>query len=173
MKRTKVFLSFVMILCFGMTAVAALFAGDLKISFKSVPKIDDSFEFLQLRTKLQESRKPAEKNNVHFAIAEYYLKVNDLHDAQAALAQHINSEVVDITTLLANVYLYKIANYRHDQAQVDRLKKEIFDNKFVLLFEKFKQINYTSLLGNTYEVRHFVDRIEVFLNGDVLETFGS
>ncbi len=174
MKTMRILVVFLMILCHKMERAAYLFANDLQIPLKSSPQIDDSFQFLDLRNKLQESRfKPEERNKTHFAIVEYYLKTNDLTDAQMALDQHIQSDLVDITTLLANVYLYKIANYRQDQPKMDLLKKGIFDNKFVLLFEKFQQIHFTSLLGNKYEIRHFVDRIEVLLNGDVLEKIGS
>lgn len=174
MKTPRIFRNLVIVLAMEMFSAASLFADNLQIPFKSLQARDDSFKLFELRSRLQEAKvKPEERNKLHFAMAEYYLKLNDLTDAQMALEEHVKGVVVDMTTLLANVYLYKLANHRRDQTRAEFLKKEIFDKKFVLLFEKFKQVHYTSLLGNQYDIRYFVDRIEVLLNGDVLEKVSS
>ncbi|MFA5060476.1 MAG: hypothetical protein WC676_07615 [Candidatus Omnitrophota bacterium] len=130
--------------------------------------LDRDFErFISLRKKLSEERNERRIKNIEFAIAEYYFKINDFVDARLAFEDYKKNRLADLHILLANCYLYKIAQTAGQAQITEDLKKEIFNKQFVLLFDRYKSIKYKSLLGSQYEILYFVDKIDVFLNGDV------
>ena len=129
----------------------------------------DLQKFFRLRRKLQEDIKDTQRNKVNFAIGEYYFKVNDFTDAQQTFEDYLSHSPVGITTFLAKVYLYKIAKINGNQGRMNTIKKEMFQNRFILLFDQYKILKDASLFDNKYEVHYFVDRIKIFLNGDVFE----
>ena len=129
-------------------------------------------KFISFRSRLSKKIRPAERMQIEFALAEYYFRVNDVFDARSSFQEFIKNNPVGLSTLLANVYLYKIARMTNTQEKTSEIKKEIFKDQFILLFDKYKTLKYTSLYGNTYEVRYFVDKIEIFLNGDIFEQIG-
>lgn len=129
----------------------------------------DLKKFMSLRAKLHNTAKASEKKAITFAIAEYYFKTNSLVDAKREFETYARQDSGSITDFLARVYLYKIAKARKNEIRMIDLKKEIFKDQFILLFDQYKTKQYVSLLGSKYEIRYFVDKIEVFLNGDIFE----
>ena len=129
----------------------------------------DLEKFIHLRGKLQGKIRDSERSKVDFAIAEYYFKVKDFIDAKRAFEDYINHIPVGISALLANAYLYKFAEKENDEEKMASIKKAMFQSQFILLFDKFKTLNYLSVFNNKYEVHYFVDKIEIFLNGEIFE----
>ncbi|HOW36026.1 MAG TPA: hypothetical protein PL155_06410 [Candidatus Omnitrophota bacterium] len=129
----------------------------------------DLKKFMSLRQKLANTVKESKRKEINFAIAEYYFKANSFVDAKREFEAYALQDSGGITDLLARIYLYKIAQSKKDETRMADLKKEIFRDQFILLFDQYKTKQYVSLLGNKYEIRHFVDKIEVFLNGDIFE----
>ena len=131
-------------------------------------KIDTNI-FIELRNLLQDGTvSKAKRRKAKFTVAEYYYYSKDYTDAKWALEEYVQKEDLDISNLLANVYLYQMAMTSGKSEKIQVIKKRLFENKFVLLFEKFQEIKYSSLMGNDYVVQYFVDRIEVHLNGELL-----
>ena len=135
---------------------------------KNSIKYDDQ-KFLNWHARLLDKINDKERQNILFAVSEYFFSEKDYSDAQRTLREFISKSPVNISTLLANVYLYKIAKFYGHEAELAAITKDLFQDRFVLLFDKFKKINHTSLWKNKYEVRYFRDRIEVFLNGELFE----
>jgi len=129
----------------------------------------DSLKFLPLRLRLLDKIRDSERQNINFAVAEYYFWDNDFIDAQRDFQDFVAKAPVGINSLLGNVYLYKIAHIHGNEKQMEAIKKDLFQNRFILLFDKFKTLTYASLWKNEYEVHYFVDRIEIFLNGEIFE----
>ena len=147
-----------------------LSAQDSSIPFKALDTTDEILKFMRMRTDLQSPKLAKEKKSkIRFAMAEYYLKSDDYFDAKVALEEYLQDNLVDVSAILANVYLYKIAIRENNQPRIEAIKKEIFNKKFILLFDAYKMIPYSSLFGNEYEVHYYVDRIEILLNGNVFE----
>lgn len=135
---------------------------------KFLVKYDDQ-KFLNWRMRLLDKISDKERQNILFAVSEYFFSEKDYSDAQRTLREFISKSPVNISTLLANVYLYKIAKFYGHEAELSAITKDLFQDRFVLLFDKFKKIDYTSPWKNKYEVRYFRDHIEVFLNGELFE----
>lgn len=145
-----------------------IFADRPLAPFKSYQD-DGMQQFIQFRSRLQKKISPREKSQIQFAIAEYYFQIHAYYDASYAFQEYIQPNPVGVSTFLANIYLYKLARQIHRLTKAEEIKREIFKDKFVLLFDKFKILTYTSLSGNEYEIHFFIDKIEVFLNGELFE----
>ena len=158
-----------LIVVFGFVSLAVKPAQAAEKPKKSNVVVYDSKKFIDWRMRLQDKISEKERQNILFAISEYYFWANDFSDARRALRESVSVAPVNISTFLANVYLYAIAKRYGYETQVAAIKKDLFQDRFVLLFDKFKKLTYTSLWKNKYEVHYFRDRIEVFLNGEMFE----
>ncbi len=152
----------------GCSSMVSVFDSRPLFAFESVIVGDDE-RFLDLRKRQMGRLKPEEREKVHFAIAEYYFEVKDFIDANIAFEDYLKSNRSGISTLLANTYLYKLAKLAGQDEKASAFKKTLFQNQFILLFSDFKTLEYTSANNNKYEIRYFVDKIEVYLNGEILE----
>lgn len=162
------------LMCIFLLSVFKGYAENLSDPVKEVKQAinqdtKDVERFLSYRIKLQSNVSKKEKEKLDFAIAEYYFKLKDYNDAQMAFAQYLADNPEGIGALLANTYLYKLAGIHQKKDLAANIKKELFKNQFVLLFDKFKVINYTSLNKNEYKIHYFLDHIEFYLNGDIFE----
>ena len=131
---------------------------------------EDIPRFFTLRAKLQTNIKDSEKLKIQLALGEYYFKIKALREAKIAFDEIIQKNQGGIPALLANVYLYHLARLqgRPSEFLLD-LKRKIFGDQFILLFDKYKTIEFTSPWGYRYEIRYFVDKIVVYRDGEVFE----
>lgn len=143
--------------------------GGLSVKFKFTSDSDEELTFMKLRRTLITRVSSEESQNAKFGIAEYYFKHNDFSDAFRDFKEFARNYPPGETTLLSKIYLYKIALKRVDADLANSLKKEIFENSFVLLFSKFKILRYKSAFNNKYEIHYYLDKIRVFLNGELFE----
>ena len=124
-------------------------------------------KFMELRAKMQGRLRSQEKSKIEFSIAEYYYRVKSMSDAKRAFEAFAEKEKIDMSNLLANVYLIKIAQYSHQDDQIEIIKKRVFQDQFILLFEKYKTLKYVSSFDNEYTIQYFVDKIDIYLNGQL------
>src|SRR3989338_1599421 len=138
---------------------------------RSKGNVSDDQAFMKHLKQMQRQRKGnKERPNIRFAIGEYYFKIHALGEAKKTFSEYLDKNPIGISTFLANVYLYKIALALNKHPDAEKIKKEIFNQQFVLLFDQYKTLPlYKSLNKNQYEVRYFVDKIDIFLNGEVFE----
>ncbi len=136
-------------------------------SFISDPEEESTF--MRLRRSLFSATSPKNAQKAKFGLAEYYFKHNDYSDAFRDFKEYAKGYQPSESTLLAKVYLYKIALIRKDAQLADSLKKEVFNNSFILLFSEFKMLKYRSAFNNNYEIQYYLDNIKVFLNGELFE----
>ena len=137
--------------------------------FAFTDKPNQEMLFLQLRRSLTSRANPAEVQKAKFGIAEYYFMHQDLLDAFRAFKEYTDVYPPQASSLLAKIYLYKIASLKKDAETAASLRKEMFVSSFVLLFSKFKILPYRSVFDNRYEIHYYLDKIQVFLNGGKFE----
>jgi hypothetical protein len=104
-----------------------------------------------------------------FAIGEYFFKHNDLYSSRKIFRQYAQDYPPQISTLIAKIFLFKIAKLQNDTDAEEKLKKEIFGESFVILFSDYKVLKYTSVFKNNYTVNFYINKVEVFLNGELFE----
>lgn len=130
---------------------------------------EEELIFIKLRRTLITKVRQNEYQLAKFGIAEYYFKNNDLSDAFRDFRDYAKNYPPGESTLLARIFLYKIALIKKDVELSNSFKKEMFDTPFVLLFSKYKILKYKSAFNNNYEIHYYLDKIKVFLNGEVFE----
>ena len=165
----KIVSIFICCLCCVTGLVSFAYASGTINNARDRSDADDLRMFLKLRSQLQRETRKDKKRPIYFAFGEYHFKIKSFHDAQTIFRKYARDNIDGIDSLLANVYLYKIAQNNGKQEEQEEIKQKIFASPFILLFDEYKTINYISVFGNEYEVRYFVDKIEVFLNGEIFE----
>lgn len=156
-------------LIFLVSVFAAQEDSSVSAKFTYANNPDEEMIFIKLRRSLFTKMNPGEEERDKFSIAEYYFKHNDFSDAFSAFSEFAKTYHPDESTLLAKVYLYKIALIKKEADLASSIKKGIFDNSFILLFSKFKKLKYKSAFNNNYEIHYYLDKIKVFLNGELFE----
>ena len=157
--------AFVLIFCF-LSCMSNLVVAAKVPSDES----SDIQRFLTLRDKLQTNIKDPEKLKIQFSLGEYYFKIKAFREAKVAFDEIIQQNKGGIPALLANVYLYHLGQIKGKSSEsLLDLKKKIFADQFILLFDKYKTIQFTSPWGYDYEIHYFVDKIVVYRNGEVFE----
>lgn len=130
-------------------------------------KID--FAFIKLTDYLRDNPQSPRSEKIKFAIAEYYLQINNYHDAILALSAFINEYPKDRNTVFAKALLYNaVKEYQKDTPLTERIKKEFFSSSIFLTFSEAKIKEYKSILNNTYKIAEYIDKIEIFKNNDLL-----
>ena len=168
----KIRYAVITILVFSVSIIVCLCRADDSTwvsNFGFTDKSEEGQIFMQLRRSLITKTTPADLQRAKFGMAEYYFKHHAYLDAFRAFKEYSDSYPPETSTLLAKVYLYKIANIKAEPETANTLKKEIFASSFVLLFSKFKVLKYLSAFDNRYEIHYYLDKIQVFLNGGNFE----
>ena len=155
------------LICVACCVVVPRVAG---AQMTSAQESEDVYRFLDLREKLQTKLKDSERLKIQLALGEYYFKIKALREAKVSFQEIVQQNKGGIPTLLANVYLYHLARIKGENSDYSlELKKKIFEDQFILLFDKYKTVSFTSSWGYRYEIHYFVDKIVVYRDGEVLE----
>jgi len=126
------------------------------------------FAFMEFRALLQEDPDERLAQKATFAIGEYYFKQRSTREAKEAFKAFYKSATEEIPKLLATVYLLQCARFVKDMEAVQafelRLKETLSSKKLFLAFEENRMQEWTSPLGNRFQLREFIDRLEISLN---------
>lgn len=126
------------------------------------------FAFMEYRAFLKEYPKDPLAERAIFAIGEYYFRQRSTREAKEAFERLSTASLEEIPRLLTTVYLLQCARTSEDTVTVQALEfhlKEILSSrKLFLAFEENRVQEWISPLGNRFELREFVDRLEIVLN---------
>ncbi|MCK4423215.1 MAG: hypothetical protein KAV18_04010, partial [Candidatus Omnitrophica bacterium] len=108
-----------------------------------------------------------------FSAAEIYVGLNCYNDAVKLWIRYMSDYPDNKETILAKIYLVitmtrmKGASEVEAEQFLEQLKKQIFSKPVFLGFKEYKKYVYKSAVKNKYELREYVDKIEVYLNGEI------
>ncbi len=128
------------------------------------------FAFLSLKELLRQSPNYRHAAGVKFAIAEYHFSNSEFKAAIIALVDYLNHYPEDKFNIFAKGMLYKsisdVKLQESDKTQeiIKEIKKEFFASPVFFVFSEFKEKSVTSILGNSYLLKEYVDKIEIFQN---------
>lgn|GEM_PF-550527 len=128
------------------------------------------FAFLSLTELLREDSEYRYAAEAKFAIAEYYFLKSEFSMAIPELVDLLNSYPESKLSLFTKSILYKIISdvkwEKSDktQALIKEIRNEFFASPVFFVFSEFKEKSITSLLGNTYLLKEYVDKIDIFQN---------
>lgn len=139
-----------------------------------VAKGEIDFAFMEYRALLRETPSDPAARDAAFAVGEYYFRQRNIQEARDTFEALSESSLEDIAGLLAHVHLLLCARLLEDTASASslesRLKAFLSSRKFFLAFEEGRVQEWASPLGNRYELREFVDRMEMTCNGSPFYT---
>lgn len=106
--------------------------------------------------------------NSLFSCGEYYFISGDRHSAKNTFDKFVALLPDSKARPFALAYLLKIAEEQKKQDVVEDLQKQIISFKQVsLVFRDFKEYSYLSALNKEYKIVYFIDRAEIYIDGDL------
>lgn len=172
--KTTVFLCLV---CFLVCLLACLQKGypddDTKLYSYGIysarhNQIDFAFSYFDFIVKNYPESKVYEK--ALFATGEYFFLFWDYRNAEYAFKKMIEDFPQSEFKLFSLAYLLRTAKMENDKIRIKELEREIVKTRQVsLLFREFKEYTLTSPLHREYKAAFFIDKVEIFINGELFE----
>ena len=104
-----------------------------------------------------------------FAVGEYYFEHGDYGGSAAVLITLLNAYPQGKAMPFAALFLLRIDESAHRMMPSDDLKKKIITFKQLsLLFSEYKEYAYNSPLGNRYKAVYFIDKVEFYVDDQIL-----
>jgi len=126
------------------------------------------FAFMEYQALVRDFPEDPLAQSATFAIGEYYFKQHNTREAKSTFEKFVQEPTEDIQGLLAYVYLLQCARFSEDATSAKllehRLKEMLSTTEVFLAFEENRTKEWTSPLGNRFQLREFVDRMEIILN---------
>jgi|SRR3989338_4414747 len=130
------------------------------------------FAFMKMRNYLKDNPDSKYVPEIKFSIIEYYFQINNYNEAISELSAYLNSYPQEQNSVFAYALLYKIIlKYKKDSKAspglLRRLEDLFFSKPLFLVFAESKSKQYRSALNNTYKIVNYLDKIEIFRNGEL------
>jgi len=104
-----------------------------------------------------------------FATGEYYFRSAGLQEAATAFEAFLEEYPDSEEKLYALVYLLNMAHKNKNEPSIQALEKQIIDLRQVsFVFRETKEITYWSPLHQEYRVVIHIDKIEFYVEGELL-----
>ncbi|MEW6008531.1 MAG: hypothetical protein AB1629_02735 [Candidatus Omnitrophota bacterium] len=109
-----------------------------------------------------------------FAVGEYHFLSGNYNKAVNDLVGFLKNYPNHKGSVFAKSFLYKIINDNkwinsEEAGKIAKaIKEEFFSTPAFFVFSEFKEKSLKSLLGNSYSLKEYVDKIEIFANGKLL-----
>ncbi|MDD3296451.1 MAG: outer membrane protein assembly factor BamD [Candidatus Omnitrophica bacterium] len=129
---------------------------------------DYDFAFMYFQEFLR--RKPQSKSaqDAFFSLGEYYFKIKDYADSSKIFIRFIRQHPQSKAKIFALAYLLEISRLREDSFAVTAFEKEIAISKQLnLLFSDCKKSFYKSALMEDYKALFYIDKIQIYINGEL------
>ena len=103
-----------------------------------------------------------------FATGEYYFKISGFQQASEAFQTFVDEFPNSEERLYALAYLLSIANKAEDELFAQGLERQIIDLQQVsFVFRESKEIVYRSPLYQNYKAIIHIDKIELYVEGEL------
>lgn len=103
-----------------------------------------------------------------FGTGEYYFSIGDYYDAKRTFDKLVDNYPESEARLYAIAYLIKIAEKEGKENETGKLKERLIGSQQVsLLFRDFKELSYISPLSRNYKALNFIDKIEIYIDGEL------
>ena len=129
-------------------------------------KID--FAFMQYAAILRDYPESRHAESAWFGTGEYHFLTKDYQQAKAAFESLLNQCPDSAGKLFALAYLWKIAVLQMDEAAAKNFEREMITYRQVsLVFRDRKEYRYISPLNNIFKAAIHIDKIEIYLEGEL------
>jgi len=137
---------------------------------ESVQNGDIDFAFMYFHSLLDYAGASLYYEQALFATGEYYWRINDFYNAEKSFMDFIKHYPHSKGLPFAIVYLLRINREAQNREVASDLRKKVIAfQQLSLLFSEFKELLYKSPLGLEYKALYFIDRVEIYINGELFE----
>ena len=101
-----------------------------------------------------------------FATGEYYYLSSNYTDAFNTFKRFLNDYPDSKMKPFALFYILKLAQILNEDTLAKEITKQIINQeRVILLFKKSKAYTFKSPLGMNYQLVHYIDRLEFYIDG--------
>ncbi len=127
---------------------------------------------IYLRSMRRETQDPKRLAEIQFGIGECFFYQRAYFESLDAFRQHLKDCPEHKTAVFVKMYLAKTLSLLKTNTQEgEALKKEVeeflYSVPLFLAFKECRKKSYKSIVGNVYELHEYVNRVEIYLNGEV------
>lgn len=132
------------------------------------------FAFMSLSELIREYPEYKFIAEAKFSVGEYNFLSGNYNKAVKELVGFLKTYPNHKGSVFAKSFLYKIINDNkwinsEETGKIAQaIKEEFFSAPAFFVFSEFKEKSLQSLLGNSYSLKEYVDKIEIFANGKLL-----
>lgn len=135
-------------------------SGDIHFAVISLREIIYDYPHSRMVTKAQ------------FSLAECYFDMSAYKEAFKQFEDYITVYPKQKDTICAKIYMLKILtltqpNVKLSEQYTKDVKKELYDKPFFLAYRDYKRRFFKTPFANKLEFREYVDRIEIYRNGQI------
>ncbi len=175
MKHTIAFTLMLVLFLQSMPAPAAESAnGRIKNAKRFLSQKKPDFAFLEYRALLKDHPESPAAADAAFGLGEYYFEMRNVAESAMAFQRLTVKPTDDVSQVLALTYLLKCAELSSDEQSIKtyrtQLKKSLASKKFLMLFGEGRKQQWNSPFENRFELKEFVDRMEIYRNGSPFYT---
>lgn len=130
------------------------------------------FAFFAFRSITRDFPKSKYTSDALFAVGEYFYSQRANAESISSFSEYVRKYPNASGAVFAKTYLLKIIETAEkpsaaEKKNIDNLEKEFFSKPLFLLFSQYKEVSYKSGLANSFTIRYYVDKIEVYKNGQI------
>ncbi|MBU4304151.1 MAG: hypothetical protein KJ893_00770 [Candidatus Omnitrophica bacterium] len=126
------------------------------------------FAFMHLRELLKYGPASVHYQDALFACGEYYFLNGAFNDAWIMFDKLIKKYPRAESLPFVVGYLFRFTP--SPGMDMDELRKKLVEfRRLSLVFSEFKGYTYISLLGVRYEARYYIDKVEIYINGEIFQ----
>ena len=163
---------FLTVLCIQLM-VPAVSATETKFYLSEARKAAQTgqidFAFMNYRSLLREQPESSDKLQALFAMGEYYFLQTDFLQAELFFKEYLQGSRDPNGCLFAKFYLWKMAGAGHDKYLTSQLVKELkMPKAHTFIFRDSEEYIYKSPLNRKHLAVYFIDKIEFYVEGNLL-----
>ncbi len=166
----KIFLIFNFVFISSTLLVSNVNTANIRKSFNEGVKAARSgkidFAYMHFSEFLRNNPESELAQEALFAIGEYHFFSGSYNYAYSSFDDLLGYPRNDLMKLFALAYQFEIAKKDNIKKKLKEIEKEIGTfQKVTFLFRDFKEHAYNSPLNKQYKAKHFIDKIEFYIDG--------
>lgn len=168
----KILLIVIAIVFCGAASVRAQNAGELyRDGLHAARTGQQEFAFINYHTIAAQEEASKYRDEALFACGEYYFAGKSHQEAQRMFTAYVTEYPEGRGAPFALAYLYKLTEEQGLPGDLNALKKQLIAyTQLSLVFREFKEFAFRSPLNVVFSARYYIDRIEMFRQGEPLAT---
>ena len=132
---------------------------------------ETNLAFIYYHTIWQNDPESVYKDQVLFALGEYYYLTSNYDEAERFFRQYLLQAEDSSGAIFARAYLFKFAEMKNDREAMGQFIGEILGSRqHTFTFRSHKEDQFHSPLGQTHKAVYAIDQVKFYSEGDLIVT---